>query len=111
MRLLGGSLGIATSSALLNQRIVEYLSGILTPFEKATIGGSNSHLSDSQWTAVRYTYSEAFRVDMKVAAGISALGVISTIGAFRKHRLLVAEQRAALVREEAARRRAQADQQ
>ncbi|WAO90523.1 MFS domain-containing protein [Fusarium falciforme] len=111
MRLLGGSLGIATSSALLNQRIVEYLSGILTPFEKATIGGPDSYLSDSQWTAVRYTYSEAFRVDMKVAAGISALGVISTIGAFRKHRLLVAEQRAALVREEAARRRAQTDQQ
>ncbi|RSL55579.1 hypothetical protein CEP54_009298 [Fusarium duplospermum] len=111
MRLLGGSLGIATSSALLNQRIVEYLSGILTPFEKATIGGPDSHLSDSQWAAVRYTYSDAFRVDMKVAAGISALGVISTIGAFQKRRLLVAEQRAALVREEAARRRAQSDQQ
>ncbi|RMJ14653.1 hypothetical protein BHE90_008974 [Fusarium euwallaceae] len=111
MRLLGGSLGIATSSALLNQRIIEYLSGTLTPFEIATIGGPDSHLSDSQWAAVRYTYSEAFRVDMKVATGISALGVISTIGAFQKHRLLVAEQRAALVREEAARRQAQSDQQ
>ncbi|KAM0418584.1 hypothetical protein ACHAPT_012483 [Fusarium lateritium] len=110
LRLLGGSLGIATSSALLNQRILEYLSGILTPFEKATIGGPDSHLSGSQWAAIRYTYSEAFRVDMKVAAGISALGVISTIGAFRKQRLLVAEQRAALVQEEAVRRRAQADQ-
>ncbi|KAF5013545.1 hypothetical protein FDECE_468 [Fusarium decemcellulare] len=108
VRLLGGSLGIAISSALLNQRISEYLTSILTPFEISTIGGSDSHLSASQWAAVRYTYSEAFKVDMKVAAGISGLGIISTFGAFRKQRLLISEQRAAIVAEEAARRCGQA---
>ncbi|KAM5354341.1 hypothetical protein ACJ41O_000990 [Fusarium nematophilum] len=108
LRLLGGSLGIATSSVLLNQRVAEYLLEILTPLERATIGGPDSNLSDSQWSAVRYAYTEAFRLDMKVAAGASALGVISTIGAFRKKRLLVAEQREAIVAEETARRRGQA---
>ncbi|KAF4971947.1 hypothetical protein FZEAL_9717 [Fusarium zealandicum] len=107
LRLLGGSLGIATSSVLLNQRISKRLTGILSPLELATIGGPDSHLSESQWAAVRYTYSESFKAGMTVAACISALGVVSTIGVYRKQRLLVSEQRAARVAEEADRRRGQ----
>ncbi|RFN46595.1 hypothetical protein FIE12Z_9171 [Fusarium flagelliforme] len=107
VRLLGGSLGIATSSALLNEKSSQYLAGVLTPYEQATIGSSETPLSNSQWSAVRYTYAGAFKVEMKVATAVAACSVISAFGAFRKQRLLIAEQRAAVVSEEATRRREQ----
>ncbi|RGP66400.1 hypothetical protein FLONG3_8837 [Fusarium longipes] len=106
VRLLGGSLGIAASSALLNEKSSQYLAGILTPYEQATIG--NIPLSDEQWSAVRYTYADAFKVEMKIATAVAACSVVAAFGAFRKQRLLIAEQRATVVAEEAARRRDQA---
>ncbi|KAF5018852.1 hypothetical protein F66182_9144 [Fusarium sp. NRRL 66182] len=108
VRLLGGSLGIAVSSALLNQKSSKHLTGVLTPLEQATIDGPNTNLSSSQWSAVRYTYSDAFKAEMKVATAVAACAVICTFGAVRKQRLLIDEQRAAIVAEEAARRRGQA---
>ncbi|KAF7542778.1 hypothetical protein G7Z17_g11284 [Cylindrodendrum hubeiense] len=107
VRLLGGSLGIATSTALLHQKVAEYLTDILTPAELGTIGGPDSHLSDSQLEMVHYAYAESFRADMKVAAGISAIGIISTLGTYRRQRFLIQEQRQTLVAEEIARRRGQ----
>lgn len=107
VRLLGGSLGIATSTAVLHQKVTEYLTGMLSPSELAAVGGPDSHLSDTQLERVHYAYAESFRMDMKVAAGISAIGVISTLGAYRRRRLLIQEQRQALVAEEVARRRGQ----
>ncbi|KAM0348767.1 hypothetical protein ACHAPU_004206 [Fusarium lateritium] len=104
VRLLGGSLGIAASSALLNEKSTSYLKGVISPYEQATIGSSDTHLSNAQWSAVRYTYSDAFKVEMKIAAAVAACSVISTFGAFRKQRLLIAEQRAVVVAQEAARR-------
>ncbi|KAK6716221.1 hypothetical protein SNK03_007096 [Fusarium graminearum] len=108
VRLLGGSLGIATLSALLNEKSSKYLASILTPYEQATIGSSNTPLSNEQWSAVRFTYADAFKVEMKVATAVAACSVISAFGAFRRKRLLVAEQRAAIVAQEATRRRDQA---
>ncbi|RGP60514.1 hypothetical protein FSPOR_10651 [Fusarium sporotrichioides] len=108
VRLLGGSLGIATSSALLNEKSSQYLASILTPYEQATIGSSDTPLSNEQWSAVRFTYADAFKVEMKVATAVAACSVISAFGAFRKKRLLIAEQRAVVVAQEATRRREQA---
>ncbi|KAH7171532.1 major facilitator superfamily domain-containing protein [Dactylonectria macrodidyma] len=105
VRLLGGSLGIASSTALLHQKVTEYLTGILTPSELNAIGGADLHLSDSQLEMVHYTYAESFRADMRVAAAISALGLLSTLGAYRRRRLVIQEQRQILVTEEIARRR------
>ncbi|KAM0430762.1 hypothetical protein ACHAQK_010542 [Fusarium lateritium] len=110
VRLLGGSLGIAASSALLNEKSSSYLAGVLTPYEQATVGGSGTHLSNAQWSAVRYTYADAFKVEMKIATAVAACSVISAFGAFRKQRLLIAEQRAVIVAQEAARSRAQTAQ-
>ncbi|KAF5661842.1 multidrug transporter [Fusarium heterosporum] len=104
VRLLGGSLGIAASSALLNEKSTSYLVGILSPYEQATIGSSDTHLSNSQWSAVRHTYSDAFKVEMEIAAVVAACSVILTFGSFRKQRFLIAEQRAIIVAQEAARR-------
>ncbi|KAG5817309.1 hypothetical protein H9Q74_002265 [Fusarium xylarioides] len=110
VRLLGGSLGIAASSALLNEKSSKYLSGVLTAYEQATIGGSNTHLTSAQWSVVRYTYADAFQVEMKIATAVAACSVISAFGAFRKGRLLIAEQRKIIIREEEDRRRAQTAQ-
>ncbi|KAF5636657.1 multidrug resistance 3 [Fusarium sp. NRRL 52700] len=110
VRLLGGSLGIAASSALLNEKSSKYLSGVLTAYEQATIGSSSSHLNSAQWSAVRYTYADTFQVEMKIATVVAACSVISAFGAFRKGRLLIAEQRKIIVREEEDRRRAQTAQ-
>ncbi|KAK7417041.1 hypothetical protein QQX98_004802 [Neonectria punicea] len=109
LRLLGGSLGIATSTALLHQKVNEYLNGVLTPAELATIGGPDTHLSRSQLDSVHYAYAESFRADMKVAAGISAIGVISTLGAYRRCRLVIQEQRKTLVIAEITRRQGKSD--
>jgi hypothetical protein len=103
-------LGIAASSALLNEKSSKYLSGVLTAHEKATIGGSDTHLTRAQWSAVRYAYADAFQVEMKIATVVAACSVISALGAFRKGRLLIAEQRKIIVREEEDRRRAQTAQ-
>ncbi|KAM0238957.1 hypothetical protein ACHAP5_008463 [Fusarium lateritium] len=110
VRLLGGSLGIAASSALLNEKSSSYLAGVLTPYEQATVGGSGTHLSNAQWSAVRYTYADAFKIEMKIATAVAACSVISAFGAFRKQHLLIAEQRAVIVAQEAARSRAQTAQ-
>ncbi|KAK7431400.1 hypothetical protein QQZ08_002171 [Neonectria magnoliae] len=109
LRLLGGSLGIATSTALLHQKVNEYLNGVLSPSELATIGGPDTHLSGSQLDSVHYAYAESFRADMKVTAGISAIGVISTLGAYRRRRLVIQEQRKTLVVAEIARRQGKSD--
>ncbi|KIL86871.1 hypothetical protein FAVG1_10127 [Fusarium avenaceum] len=110
VRLLGGSLGIAASSALLNEKSTNYLTGVLTPYEQATVGSSSTRLSNTQWSAVRYTYADAFKVEMKIATAVAGCSVISAFGAFRKQRLLIAEQRAVVVAQEAARCRAQNQQ-
>ncbi|CAJ0550521.1 Ff.00g104510.m01.CDS01 [Fusarium sp. VM40] len=110
VRLLGGSLGIAASSALLNEKSTNYLTGVLTPYEQATVGSSSTRLSNTQWSAVRHTYADAFKVEMKIATAVAACSIISAFGAFRKQRLLIAEQRAVVVAQETARCRAQNEQ-
>lgn len=88
--------------------MTKYLVGILTPQQLQTFGG-DSQLSLSQLEAVRYTYTESFRTDMKVAVGVGAGGLLVTLGAYRRQRLLIQDQRNALVAEEAARRRAKTE--
>jgi hypothetical protein len=109
VRLLGGSLGIAASTALLHQKVTKYLVGVLTPQQLQTLGG-DEHLSQSQLEKVRFAYAESFRTDMKVAVGVAAVGLVVTLGAYRRQRLLIRDQRNELVAEEIARRRAKSEQ-
>ncbi|KAI5457203.1 major facilitator superfamily domain-containing protein [Mariannaea sp. PMI_226] len=105
VRLLGGSLGIATSTALMHQKITKYLTGVLTPQQLQTLGG-DAHLNQSQLDAVRFAYAESFQTDMKVAVSVAAAGLVVTLGAYRRQRLLIQDQRDELIANEGARRRA-----
>lgn len=69
MRILGGSLGIAASTAILHK---EMMGG----------GGASLHVADR----VRATYAEAFRTDMVVATVISAFAVLFTLVALQQRR-------------------------
>lgn len=71
MRILGGSLGIAASTAILHK---EMMSG----------GGASLHVHVAD--RVRATYAEAFRTDMVVATVISAFAVLFTLVALQQRR-------------------------
>ncbi|GIJ90530.1 hypothetical protein Asppvi_009487 [Aspergillus pseudoviridinutans] len=104
LRILGGSLGISTSTVFLNTKTSELLSGLLTPQEQATLGHSGAPLSSEQRSAVHRAFSEAFHDDMVAAAAVSGAAVLVVLGAYRRGRMLVTDQKNARVREEIARR-------
>ncbi|KAF7180675.1 hypothetical protein CNMCM7691_009966 [Aspergillus felis] len=107
LRILGGSLGISTSTVFMNTKASELLSGILTPQEQATLGHSGAPLSSEQRSAVHRAFSEAFHDDMVAAAAVSGAAVLVVLGAYRRGRLLVTDQKRARVQEEIARRSGQ----
>jgi hypothetical protein len=106
LRILGGSLGISTSTVFLNTT-VSALSGLLTPQQQATLGQGGAPLSPEQRSAVHRAFSEAFHNDMVAAAAISGAAVLVVLGTYRRRRMLVADQKQALVQEEIARRLAE----
>ncbi|CAL5868750.1 uncharacterized protein PFLUO_LOCUS2977 [Penicillium psychrofluorescens] len=104
LRILGGSLGISTSTVFLNLKSSELLSGLLTPQEQATLGRGGAPLSSEQRSAVHRAFSEAFHNDMVAAAAVSGVSVLVVLGAYRRGRMLLADQKKARVQEEIARR-------
>ncbi|KAF7560248.1 hypothetical protein G7046_g3916 [Stylonectria norvegica] len=102
LRILGGSLGIATWTALLQDKR-KPLNNILSPLQLMTIS-PDSHFTATQWRAVRHAYSDAFRVTLIIATCISAMAVVVTLGAYQRQRLDVTEQRQERITEEVARR-------
>ncbi|KAJ5190285.1 uncharacterized protein N7498_009270 [Penicillium cinerascens] len=107
LRILGGSLGISTSTVFLNTKTSELLSGLLTPQEQATLGYGRATLSSEQRSAVHRAFSEAFHNDMVVAAAVSGAAVLVVLVAYRRERMLVTDQKKARVLEEIARRSGQ----
>ncbi|CAM1511073.1 Fc.00g085860.m01.CDS01 [Cosmosporella sp. VM-42] len=98
LRMLGGSLGIASSTAFLylsaeKHAAIPYL---LDP---------GRHLTKAQWYAVDLAFTESFRAQMVTSTAIAAVAVIVTFGAFQRRRLLIDEQRTMRVDEETQRRR------
>ncbi|POR37397.1 Multidrug resistance protein 3 [Tolypocladium paradoxum] len=97
LRVLGGSLGISTSTVFVHTEANRYLAGVLTAHERMTLGGEGTHLSDEQWEEVHVAYSEAFRKGMIAAAVVSGAAVLLTLGGYRRDRRGVEEQRRALM--------------
>jgi hypothetical protein len=82
LRILGGSLGIATSTWFLQSQVNDHLVGLLSPHELATLGGGGLGLSQEQRTAVQYVYSEAFKHGMVSATIVAGVGILVTFLAF-----------------------------
>jgi hypothetical protein len=89
IRILGGSMGIAASSAVLGR----HLSGVVDPSQLASIEHHREEYSEDQLQAIRNAFSEAFNYDMWVCAIVSAVGVLLACGVWtRKRRNLVEDQ-------------------
>lgn len=103
MRILGGSIGIATASVLLRTKITEKMGGHVSPSDRQILSEGLGGLDQHKQLAIIDAYSTAFRTGMVVSSIIASVAVLVSLVGFRKKRLNVAEQRAGLFRDEAIR--------
>lgn len=108
-RMLGGSIGIAMSSAVLAVQQRSQLAGIVSPSALSNLHNSGSSLTPAQYAVVRKTYNDSFTETMKVCAIIAGVGVLLTMGTYRRGRVPLHTQREQQVRDEIERRRAEKD--
>lgn len=93
-RVLGGSIGIASSTAILGAMQRSELKGIVTPEQLSTLQISARTMTPAQLHAVRQAYSDSFSEGMKVCAAISAACVLACLLTYRRHGVDLAERRA-----------------
>lgn len=108
IRILGGSLGIAASSAVLGVTLRSQLAGVVDLSLLNSLENVTDKLTDSQITAVRDAYSDAFNSDMRTSAIVACVATVLTLGAFTNPRTRsnVEERREQNLKDEIARRRA-----
>lgn len=105
MRILGGSLGIAASTAILGNFMREELSGVVSPERLSSLHGGGMDLTEAQATAVRQVYTDSFRKDMQVGAILSGIAILLSLGVYRRDRVTIEEQRQLHIKTEVERRR------
>ncbi|TGO25073.1 hypothetical protein BPAE_0088g00250 [Botrytis paeoniae] len=91
-RILGGSIGIAASTAILSLAQQTQLTGIVTPEQLASLESSAKSMTYAQLHAVRQEYSDSFSADMKVCATVAGVCVLVTVGTWKKNPVTI-EQR------------------
>lgn len=106
-RMLGGSIGIAMSSAVLAVQQRSQLVGIVSPSMLSGLQKSGYSLTPEQYAAIRKTYNDSFTETMKVCAIIAGVGVLLTMGTYRRDRVSLKAQREQQVSNEIGRRRAE----
>ena len=108
--MLGGSIGIAMSSAVLAVQQKSQLAGIVSPSALLDLQNSgSSSLTPAQYAAIRKTYNDSFTETMKVCAIVAGIGILLTMGTYRRGRVPLKAQREQLVQNEIERRRAEKD--
>ncbi|KAM3511162.1 hypothetical protein MY11210_005213 [Beauveria gryllotalpidicola] len=93
MRILGGSIGIATATILLRNRLTDVSEGRIS-----------TNVDQNGAVAVVLAYSSAFQTGMKVCSLLSGIAVLVSMLGLRRTRMDMNEQRAKLSREEEMRR-------
>lgn len=84
-RILGGSIGIAASTAILGATRQRELTGIVSEEQVATLQSSAHSLSKTQLRAIRVAYSDAFNESLLVCAVVAGVCVLVTLGTFQRH--------------------------
>lgn len=107
--MLGGSIGIAMSSAVLAAQQTSQLAGIVSLSALSNLQANSSSLTLAQYAAIRKTYNDSFTETMKVCAIISGVGIFLTAGTYRRDRVSLNAQRERQVHDEIERRRAEKD--
>ncbi|KAG4029459.1 hypothetical protein MFRU_015g00040 [Monilinia fructicola] len=84
-RILGGSIGIAASTAILGLTRQQQLAGIVSSAQLASLESSSKSMTYAEIQAVRQAYSDSFSEDMKVCAIVAGICVLVTIGTWKKN--------------------------
>lgn len=98
--MLGGSIGIAMSTAVLAVEQRKQLGEVVSSDSLPTL------VSTSQ-ADIRKAYNDAFTQTMQVCAIIAGVGVLLTMGTYRRNRVSLEQQRDEQVRTENQRREAE----
>lgn len=95
VRVFGGSIGIAASTAILGikqrQKLLE--TGLLTPAQLQSLRNAMSSLSADQVHAVKQAFTDALNNTLVVCAIISGICLLVTIGCYQKDPPSIAERR------------------
>ncbi|RDW58158.1 MFS multidrug transporter-like protein [Coleophoma cylindrospora] len=105
-RMLGGSIGIAASTAILSVTEQVQLNGIVSSSQLASIQHSAALLTAEQLHAVKQAYSDAFREDMQVCAAIAGVCILVALGTWQKSPMTILDRRNQQVINETRRRAA-----
>ncbi|KAI1103902.1 major facilitator superfamily transporter [Jackrogersella minutella] len=92
VRVLGGSIGIAASSAILGVMLQQRV-GTVETGELPLPEGIGGPLTQSQLAEVRQAFSDAFNEDMRVCAIVGGFAVLFSFGTFRRGAMEHTEQR------------------
>lgn len=87
-RILGGTIGLACGTIILNVTFGEKLEGMLSASEIKTLRGtldSIDSLSTEQQTAVQHAFAHAFNNQMRFCAYVSAACVLIGFLTFSRH--------------------------
>ncbi|ORX96601.1 MFS multidrug transporter-like protein [Clohesyomyces aquaticus] len=107
VRMLGGSIGIAASTAILGvkqrQKLLE--TGIVSPRELDALRDNMPKLSSQQVHEVRQAYTEAFNESLVVCSILAGVCIVVTAGCWQKNAPTLEERRNQQVRDEAMRQR------
>ncbi|KAG9236590.1 major facilitator superfamily domain-containing protein [Amylocarpus encephaloides] len=93
-RVLGGSIGLAIATILLNHLITKTLSDVLTTSELENVQNSVStvsFLTPSQQILVAKTYGQSFNDQMRLCLGVSAASILVAVSTWQKNPVSVQE--------------------
>jgi hypothetical protein len=106
VRIFGGSIGIAASSAILGANIRSGMVGSsVSPEMMAHLASDPSALPPDQWALVRRVYTDALKEDMIVCCAVLAAAMLCTLGVYRRNTVSLEEMMKQRYREEGERRR------
>jgi hypothetical protein len=109
IRIFGGSIGIAASTAILGSKTRTMEGGSVPAEVLAHLASDPSVLSPEQWATIRHVYTAALKEDMIVCCAVLALALIVSLGVYRRNRVPMEEMLKQRYREEHERRRAAAE--
>lgn len=87
IRVLGGTIGLAICTAVLNQHVRHGLAVVLSPHQIASILLSVSSTSDLDATsekAVRRVFAEGYNQQMRIMTGFSAVAFLGSLLAWER---------------------------
>ncbi|KAI3401350.1 hypothetical protein diail_11434 [Diaporthe ilicicola] len=106
-RMLGGSIGIAMSSAILAVEERKHDGGLAQISVRSSLENSHYTSRSVPDAAIREAYNDSFTQTMEVCAIVAGVGVLLTLGTYRRNRGSLEDQRDRQIRAENERREAE----